>query len=102
MKNDNKRKLEIRLSDNLHQRLNSWPFPVLRPVQPVSSPKGQIIWRLPKIAFNVKEAAWVLGVSARTLRRLVHRGLLRPSKASRRFIFSYAEIERFLKETTND
>ncbi|HXT13056.1 MAG TPA: helix-turn-helix domain-containing protein [Candidatus Angelobacter sp.] len=54
------------------------------------------------LSYTLDEAASITGYSKRTIRRFVKRGLLRPSKASRCFIFSRAELERFLKETTND
>ena len=56
--------------------------------------------RLPKLAYTLPEAAEVLGLSQRTIRRLVNRGLLHPSRASQRFIFSHKELTRFLEETT--
>jgi len=54
------------------------------------------------LAYTLSEAASITGYSKRTIRRFVKRGLLRPSKASRCYVFSRAELERFLKETTND
>jgi hypothetical protein len=64
---------------------------------PLKEPK----WLMP-LSYNLTQAALVTGYSKRTLRRFVKRGLLRPSKASQRFIFSRVEIERFLQQTTND
>ena len=54
----------------------------------------------PKLALNRVEAAAAIGVSPATLDRLTLRGLLRPSRATRRPIYSVKELERFLKETT--
>lgn len=54
----------------------------------------------PKLALNRVEAAKAIGVSPATLDRLTLRGLLRPSRATRRPIYSVKELERFLKETT--
>jgi hypothetical protein len=54
----------------------------------------------PKLALNRVEAANAIGVSPATLDRLTIRGLLRPSRATRRPIYSVKELERFLKETT--
>jgi excisionase family DNA binding protein len=54
------------------------------------------------LAYTLTEAAQVTGYSKRTIRRLVKRGLLHPSKASRRWIFSRASIEKFLTETTTN
>ena len=55
---------------------------------------------LPKLAANRREAAQTLSISPATLDRLVERGLLHPSRATRRPIFSREELERFLRETT--
>lgn len=54
----------------------------------------------PKLALNRVEAAQAIGVSPATLDRLTLRGLLRPSRATRRPIYSVKELERFLRETT--
>ncbi len=54
---------------------------------------------LPKLAFTRTEAAEVLGVSAVTIDRLTVRGLLKPSRATRRPLYSLKELERFLEET---
>jgi DNA-binding transcriptional MerR regulator len=55
---------------------------------------------LPKLAYNRREAAAMLSISEPTLDRLAERGLLRPSRATRRPLYSIAELERFLRETT--
>ena len=54
----------------------------------------------PKLGLNRVEAAAAIGVSPVTLDRLTLRGLLRPSRATRRPIYSVKELERFLKDTT--
>jgi hypothetical protein len=54
----------------------------------------------PKLAYTRSEAAQILSVSPATLDRLVERGLLNPSRATRRPLFSHLELERFLRETT--
>ena len=53
----------------------------------------------PRLAYSVRETAEMLGVSEKTIRRLVARGMLRPSKALRHLRIPRSEIERFLKET---
>ncbi len=63
-----------------------------QPDQPVLFP--------PKLALTREEAAKALGLSAPTIDRLAARGLLRPSRATRRPLYSVQEIERFLRETT--
>ena len=52
---------------------------------------------LPKMAYSMREAAQVIGVSYITVHRLLKRGLLRSSSALRTKIISHAELERFLK-----
>lgn len=54
----------------------------------------------PKLALTREEAGEALGISAITVDRLAKRGLLRPSRATRRPLYSVSEIERFLQETT--
>lgn len=60
----------------------------------------RILFEAPKLALTRVEAADALDVSPATLDRLVKRGLLRPSRALRRPLFSIAEIERFLRDTS--
>lgn len=52
-----------------------------------------------RLAFSVRETAEILGVSEKTVRRLISRGLLRPSRALRHLLLSRKEIERFLENT---
>jgi hypothetical protein len=54
----------------------------------------------PKLALTRAEAAEAIGVSAVTIDRLTKRGLLRPSRATRRPLYAVKEIERFLAATT--
>jgi len=54
----------------------------------------------PKLALSRREAANALGISTVTVDRLTKRKLLKPSRATRRPLYSIAEIERFLRETT--
>ena len=56
--------------------------------------------QVPKLALNRIETAQAIGQSPATVDRLTKRGLLRPSRATRRPLYSVKEIERFLKETT--
>jgi len=55
---------------------------------------------IPRLAFSRVETAEMLGYSPPTIDRLTKRGLLHPSRATRRPLYSKAEIERFLKETS--
>ena len=57
--------------------------------------------RNPRLAFSVKETADVLGVSEKSVRRLVVRRLLNPSRALRHLLISKKEVERFLEETSS-
>jgi hypothetical protein len=52
-----------------------------------------------RIGFGPHEAAAMLGISPVSLDRLVARGLLRPSRALRRPLFTERELLRFLEET---
>jgi predicted urease superfamily metal-dependent hydrolase len=52
-----------------------------------------------RLALTLIEAAAVLGIHPNSLDRLVQRGLLRPSRALRRPLFSLIELERFLENT---
>lgn len=56
----------------------------------------------PKLALTREEAGEALGISAITVDRLAKRGLLRPSRATRRPLYAVSEIERFLRETTTE
>jgi hypothetical protein len=62
----------------------------------------RILFEAPRLALTRVEAADALNISPATLDRLVKRGLLRPSRAVRRPLFSIAELERFLRETTSE
>lgn len=55
-----------------------------------------------RLALTRKDAARALGISPITLDRLTKRGLLRPSRATRRPLYSLREIERFLQDTTSN
>lgn len=56
--------------------------------------------QLPKLAYSRNEAAKALGISPATIDRLTKRGLLHPSRATRRPLYPQWEIERFLRETS--
>jgi DNA-binding transcriptional MerR regulator len=56
--------------------------------------------KLLKLALTRTEAAEALGISPVTIDRLTKRGLLRPSRATRRPLYPVWEIERFLRETS--
>jgi hypothetical protein len=53
-----------------------------------------------KLAFSKQQAADALGVCLMTIERLTKRGLLKPSRATRRPLYPVWEIERFLRDTT--
>lgn len=55
--------------------------------------------QLPKVGYSKREAARMLGISERTIERLVNRGLLRPSRALRTPRFSPKELERLIADT---
>ena len=51
------------------------------------------------LALTREDAAATLSISPVSLDRLVKRGLIHPSRALRRPLFSLAELKRFLDET---
>ncbi|HEX5400471.1 MAG TPA: helix-turn-helix domain-containing protein [Verrucomicrobiae bacterium] len=55
----------------------------------------------PKLAYTREEAAVQLSCHPMTISRLTERGLLRPSRATRRPIYSHEELQRFLRETAS-
>jgi len=52
-----------------------------------------------RLAYSVQEAARLLGVCDKSIRRLILRGLLRPSRALRHILIPKDELERFLRDT---
>ena len=60
----------------------------------------RIVFEARKLALTRTEAAEALNVSPATLDRLTKRGLLSPSRATRRPLYLVGELERFLRETT--
>ena len=53
----------------------------------------------PRLAYSVQETACMLGVCDKSIRRLILRGLLRPSRALRHILIPKQEIDRFLRDT---
>jgi hypothetical protein len=53
-----------------------------------------------RLSFSRTEAPEILGLSPITVDRLTKRGLLNPSRATRRPLYPIWELERFLKETS--
>jgi hypothetical protein len=53
-----------------------------------------------RLALTRDEAARALGISVSQIDKLTKRGLLWPSRATRRPLYPVREIERFLNETT--
>ena len=63
------------------------------PVQsPSLSPSG-------RLAYSIQETAQMLGVCDKSVRRLILRGLIRPSRALRHILIPKDELDRFLRET---
>jgi excisionase family DNA binding protein len=52
-----------------------------------------------RLAYSVRETAQMLGICGRSVRRLILRGLIHPSRALRHILIPKDEIERFLRET---
>lgn len=55
-----------------------------------------------RLAYTREEAAEALGQSPSSIDRLTKRGLLKPSRATRRPMYPLWELERFLRETTGE
>ena len=53
-----------------------------------------------KLALTRAEAAQALGIASVTIDRLTKRGLMHPSRATRRPLYPVWEIERFLRDTS--
>ena len=53
-----------------------------------------------RLSYTRDEASEILGLSPATVDRLTKRGLLRPSRATRRPMYPRWELERFLRETS--
>ena len=53
------------------------------------------------MAYTRDEAAAQLGLHPITISRLTEKGLLRPSRATRRPIYSHTELERFMRDTAS-
>jgi len=53
-----------------------------------------------RLALSRIEVAEILGIAPNSVDRLTKRGLLNPSRALRRPLYSLKEIERFLNDTT--
>ena len=56
---------------------------------------------VPKLALTREETAQAIGVHPITISRLTERGLIRPSRATRRPLYSIEEIQRFLRDTAS-
>ena len=54
---------------------------------------------LPRLAYRVDEVAEMLGISQKSVRRLIARRLLKPSKALRHLLIPRRQIEEVLKAT---
>jgi predicted urease superfamily metal-dependent hydrolase len=56
---------------------------------------------IPRLAFTREETAQAIGVHPITISRLTEQGKLRPSRATRRPLYSIEEIQRFLRDTAS-
>ena len=52
------------------------------------------------MAYKIKEAAELIGVSPVTIRRAIDRGLIKPSRAFRHVLISATELQQFLDTTS--
>ena len=55
--------------------------------------------QLPKLLFNLKETAYILSVSVKSVRRFLERGLLKTNPALRTKLITRDSIEAFAKMT---
>ncbi len=55
---------------------------------------------LPRLAYRVDEVAKMLGISEKSVRRLIARGLLKPSKVLRHLLIPHQQVEGLLKGVT--
>jgi hypothetical protein len=55
---------------------------------------------LPKLLYPIKETAYILSVSEKSVRRFLERGLLKTSHALRTKLITRESIENFVKMTT--
>jgi hypothetical protein len=53
-----------------------------------------------RLAFTAKELSRLLGISTKSLRRLEQRGLLKPSRALRKKLYSASAVTAFLEMTS--
>jgi hypothetical protein len=54
--------------------------------------------QIPRLALTTSETAAALGIKETSVWRLTRRGLLKPNRATRKPLYSIAEIQRFLEE----
>jgi excisionase family DNA binding protein len=55
--------------------------------------------QLPQLAYSIPDTGRAIGVSSRTVIRLLKSGRLRSAKIGRRRVISTKELERFLHES---
>lgn len=70
--------------------------PVPTPIAPPTVSEDNIPLRV----YSVKQAAQTLGMSISCVRRLIQRGLLRPSRAMRHLRIPVKQIDELLKNTS--
>jgi hypothetical protein len=61
---------------------------------------GRTNYDLPKLLYTIKEVAYILSVSEKSVRRFLERGLLKTSLALRTKLITRESIEAFVKMTT--
>jgi hypothetical protein len=55
---------------------------------------------LPKLLYTIRETAYILSVSEKSVRRFLERGLLKTSQALRTKLITRESIENFVRMTT--
>ncbi len=87
--------IEATQLENLFQGLQ-----IREPLQPTLEPIKPTVLPPSKLAYTTQETADLLGISPKSVYRLIHRGMLKAVSALRHKRIPKTEIERFLRETT--
>jgi len=55
--------------------------------------------QLPRLSYKINEAAKILGVSPITIRRAIHRGLLKPCRAFRHPLIPAEQLRKLIAQS---
>ena len=84
--------------------VGSTSTPVVQDVKAVPTANGAVTpsGGKQRLALSISETADLLGVSDKSVRRLIDRGLIRPSRALRHLRIPRWEIDRFLRDSISE